>query len=176
MVESPDFAPRRYSPNSRGSVKHSTNIQGRMHQEDNDSGREGPNDLKEFARRVFASQPFSQFLGAELVACQPGEVALSLPIQEHLMQQHGFVHGGVISYLADNALTFAGGLALGGNALTSEFKINYVRPARGTRLIAQAKTRSCGKRQAVCQCEVFACDEDRELLCALAQGTIVAAS
>jgi len=26
-------------------------------------------------------------------------------------------------------ITFAGGLALGGNALTSEFKINYLKPA-----------------------------------------------
>ena len=33
-----------------------------------------------------------------------------------------------MSYLADNALTYAGGTALGSNALTLEFKINYVRP------------------------------------------------
>jgi acyl-coenzyme A thioesterase PaaI-like protein len=27
---------------------------------------------------------------------------LSIPVVDHLKQQHGFVHGGVISYLANN--------------------------------------------------------------------------
>jgi acyl-coenzyme A thioesterase PaaI-like protein len=27
---------------------------------------------------------------------------LSIPVVDHLKQQHGFVHGGAISYLADN--------------------------------------------------------------------------
>lgn len=147
-----------------------------MRQDDKDTDRPGANDLQAFARRVFAAQPFSQFLGAELAACGPGTAELNLPVEEHLTQQHGFVHGGVISYLADNALTFAGGLALGGNALTSEFKINYLRPARGTQLIARAEARSRGRRQVVCQCEVFAIEEGKETLCALAQGTVVAAS
>ncbi len=97
-------------------------------------------------------------------------------VQDHHKQQHGFVHGGAISYLADNAITFAGGLALGGNALTVEFKINYIRPAIGTRLVAQAQARSTGKRLAVCQCEVYAIDGESQKLCALAQGTVVPAT
>ncbi len=127
--------------------------------------------LEEFARGIFLSQPFSQYLGAELVNVGDGSADISLIIREHHTQQHGFVHGGVISYLADNALTFAGGLALGGDALTSEFKINFIRPARGDTLLANAWTISKGKRQAVCQCKVV-CDE---MLVAIAQGTIVAA-
>jgi len=127
--------------------------------------------VEELARRVFLSQPFSQYLGAELVAVGDGNANISLIIREHHTQQHGFVHGGVISYLADNALTFAGGLALGGDALTSEFKINFVRPAKGRILFANAWTLSKGKRQAVCQCKIV-CDA---ILVAVAQGTIVAA-
>ncbi|GGB07257.1 hypothetical protein GCM10011491_39200 [Brucella endophytica] len=65
---------------------------------------------------------------------------------------------------------------MGGNALTSEFKINYLKPARGTELIARANTKSSGKRQAVCQCEIFAVVEGHETLCALAQGTVVGAA
>ncbi|CAM3217263.1 PaaI family thioesterase [Corallococcus sp. ZKHCc1 1396] len=132
-------------------------------------------DLQEFARQVFASQPFSQFLGAQLASCGPGTAELRLPVVDQLKQQHGFVHGGVLSYLADNAITFAGGLALGGNALTSEYKINYVRPAQGTLLIARAQAKSAGKRQAVCQCEIFAVQDGEEKLCAVALGTVVAA-
>ncbi len=127
--------------------------------------------LEQFAREVFLNQPFSQYLGAELVNVGDGSADISLVIREIHTQQHGFVHGGVISYLADNALTFAGGLALGGDALTSEFKINFVRPAKGGTLLANASTLSKGKRQAVCQCKVV-CDE---MLVAIAQGTIVKA-
>ena len=133
------------------------------------------NDLHAFAKQIFAAQRFSQYLGAQLTDTGPGSVEMSLPIVDHLKQQHGFVHGGVVSYLADNSITFAGGLALGGNALTSEFKINYLKPALGTLLVARAKAKSVGKRQAVCQCEIFAIEDEREKLCAIAQGTVVAA-
>ncbi|KZZ30401.1 phenylacetic acid degradation protein, partial [Alcanivorax sp. HI0083] len=84
---------------------------------------------------------------------------------------HGFVHGGVVSYLADNALTYAGGSVLG-DSVTSEYKINYLRPALGERLTARATVLSSGKRQAVCQCEVIALNNGEERLVAVAQGTI----
>ncbi|QOL48182.1 PaaI family thioesterase [Massilia litorea] len=132
--------------------------------------------LSAFAHQVFESQAFSQFIGAELTQVGSDHAELSLRIADHHKQQHGFVHGGVLSYLADNAITFAGGLALGGNALTSEFKINYIKPAKGSHLLARARARSAGKRQAVCQCEIFVVVEGVETLCALAQGTVVAAA
>lgn len=129
----------------------------------------------EMAKRVFAAQPFTVFLGAELIEAGAGFATIALPLRDNLKQQHGFAHGGVVSYLADNALTFAGGLALGGDALTSEFKINYVKPAGGDRLIAKATARSAGKSQSVCQCDIFFADGDgNPTLCAMAQGTIVA--
>jgi uncharacterized protein (TIGR00369 family) len=133
-------------------------------------------DLQAFAQHVFESQPFSLFIGAQLTKCGPGMAEMSLPIVDHVKQQQGFVHGGVISYLADNSITFAGGLALGGNALTSEFKINYLRPAIGSLLIARALAKGSGKRQAVCQCEIYAVNNGEEKLCAIAQGTVVPAS
>jgi uncharacterized protein (TIGR00369 family) len=130
-------------------------------------------DMQELARQILASQPFSRFMGAELTHAGPQDAEISLPIVEHLKQQHGFVHGGAISYLADNAITFAGGLALGSDALTSEFKINYVRPAVGSRLVARASAKAAGRRQAVCQCDIYAIDDGKESLCAVAQGTVV---
>lgn len=133
-------------------------------------------EMQKFAREVFESQPFSLFIGAELTAASNDSAELTLSIKDHHKQQHGFVHGGVISYLADNAMTFAGGLALGGNALTAEFKINYIRPGKGERLVARAHARSAGKRLAVCQCEIYAVDSGVEKLCALAQGSVVPAN
>jgi uncharacterized protein (TIGR00369 family) len=126
-------------------------------------------------RDILAKQPFSILLGAQLNALEPGRCELQVTVAEHLKQQHGFVHGGVLSYLADNALTYAGGTALRVPVLTGEFKINYVRPAVGDRLVARAEAVHVGKTQAVCRCEVFAVSAVGEKLCALAQGTIVAA-
>ena len=128
--------------------------------------------MLEWGRRVLAQQPFSVLLGAELAAFAAGSAELHVPITEKLKQQHGFLHGGVLSYAADNALTYAGGSVLGPGVVTSEFKINYVRPATGERLIARASVVHAGKSQAVCRCEVFTVDRNVEKLCAVAQGTI----
>ena len=101
-------------------------------------------------RRILASQPFSVLLGAELLHLADGNAELRIPIRDELKQQHGFVHGGVIGYAADNALTFAGGSVLGADVVTSEFKINYLRQAQGDSLVARATAIHCGRTQAVC--------------------------
>jgi uncharacterized protein (TIGR00369 family) len=129
-------------------------------------------ELIERGRDVLSQQPFSVLLGAALDVLEPGRVEISLPVRRELLQQHGFVHGGVISYLADNALTYAGG-SLFGDAVTSEFKINYLRPAVGNgRLLAVATVMGAGKTQAVCRCDVFVVNGEERKLCAAAQGTI----
>jgi uncharacterized protein (TIGR00369 family) len=124
-------------------------------------------------REILAKQPFSVLLGAELAALSPGKADLQLTLKPEHLQQNGFAHGGIVSYLADNALTYAGGTAMQVPVVTSEFKINYVRPAVGERLVARASAEAVSKTQAVCRCEVFAVKDGAEKLCALAQGTIV---
>lgn len=124
-------------------------------------------------QQVLDSQPFSQLLGTQLIAFDDETVALRLPMRDELKQQNGFAHGGVLSYLADNALTFAGGTKLGVAVLTAEYKINYLRPAVGTALIARASVIYAGKTTATCRCDVFSVSEEgEEKLCATAQGTI----
>jgi uncharacterized protein (TIGR00369 family) len=129
-------------------------------------------DMLSQGRAVLALQPFSQLLGAVLARFDADGTELRIPVGAALMQQHGFVHGGVLSYAADNALTYAGGAALGTAVVTSEYKINYVRPAIGQEIIARAMAIHAGKSQAVCRCEVFVVNDGKEALCAIAQGTI----
>jgi len=129
-------------------------------------------DLLAYGRQVLASQPFSAMVGASLDVFEPGSAQLSLPLAPHLLQQDGYVHGGVLSYLADNALTYAGGSVLG-KVLTSEFKINYLRPAKDAdRLVAVATVVGNGKSQAVCRCDIYLERGGDRKLCAAAQGTI----
>lgn len=124
-------------------------------------------------REALGQQPFSRLLGAEVAALSSGKADLQLVLKPEHLQNNGFAHGGVVSYLADNALTFAGGTAMHAPVVTSEFKINYVRPAVGERLIARAEAKAVSRSQAVCSCEVYAVKDGVEKLCALAQGTIV---
>jgi len=133
---------------------------------------EGGSVLLECGPQALAGQPFSALLGAAIDSLAPGAVQLQLQITPALTQQHGFVHGGVLSYLADNALAFAGGTAMGAPVVTSEFKINFVRPAQGDRLVVRARCTHAGRTQAVCVSEVFSVSEHGEKLCAIAQGTI----
>ena len=63
--------------------------------------------------------------------------------------------------------------ALGPAIVTSEFKINYLRPATGAdRLVAVATVVGSGKTQAVCRCDIFLERGGERKLCAAAQGTI----
>lgn len=124
------------------------------------------------ARAVLAAQPFSRLVGAEIAAYDENGITLVIPLRPEHGQQFGYVHGGVLAYAADNALTYAAALALGPNVLTGGFTITYLRPASGVRLRAEAQCTGATRRQAVCRCEIFAETEDgASVLVAVAQGT-----
>ncbi len=129
-------------------------------------------DFFERGQQVLVSQPFSRLLGTELCDLSQGYAELALRIREDFKQSYGYVHGGVVSYLADNCLTFAGATVLG-HCVTSEFKINYVMPSIGEMLVAKSTVLSFALRQAVCECKVYVVRGQESMLVAVAQGTIV---
>jgi uncharacterized protein (TIGR00369 family) len=129
--------------------------------------------LDELAREVLRGQPFALLMGTELVSIEPGKVELSMPIRSELRQQHGFVHGGVVSYLADNAITFAGGSLLGGDAVTGGVQGKLRATSDRRRMIARADAIAPGKRLVVCRCDVFVVSGGGDArLCATAVGTV----
>lgn len=130
----------------------------------------------QMAQKVLDSQPFSRLVGARITAFGDGAAALEVDIRPELQQQNGFVHGGVLSYAADNSITFAAGTTLGPAVLTGGFSIQYIRPATGRTLFARAIVVHTGRRQAVVRCDLFAAaDDGTETLCAVAQGTVLSA-
>jgi uncharacterized protein (TIGR00369 family) len=132
------------------------------------------NVLLAIGEKILSAQPFSKFLGTRIISFQPGKVVLETPIKKEYLQQNGFAHGGLISYAADNALTFAGGSVLGIDVLTLEFKINFLRPATGVSLLAIAEVIYSSKRHAACRCDIFSVAENKDKkLCAAAQGSIL---
>jgi uncharacterized protein (TIGR00369 family) len=128
----------------------------------------------QLGQSVLGRQPLGLLLGTELLEFEAGRAVLAIAVRDELLQQHGFVHGGVVSYLIDNAITFAGGSVLGENVVTAEFKVNYLQPALGQRLVATAVVESTGRRLAVCRCEVVSFGIDGAVRCAVGLGTIAA--
>jgi uncharacterized protein (TIGR00369 family) len=125
------------------------------------------------ARKALAAQPFSVLLGTRLVAFGDGAATLELDIRDELRQQYGFVHGGVLGYAADNALTFAAGSVVGARLITAGFTIDYLRPAQGDVLRAEARVVRAGRTRVVCRCDLSTVEGDgTPTLCAVAQGTI----
>lgn len=133
---------------------------------------DNPLDLA-LARKVLAAQPLSVLLGARLTAFGDGAATLELDLRDDLLQQHGFAHGGLLGYAADNALSFAAGAAVGPGVMTAGFTIDFLRPAKGETLRARARVIRAGRTRAVCRCDLTTLDADgTQTLCAVAQGTI----
>jgi uncharacterized protein (TIGR00369 family) len=124
------------------------------------------------AEKALAAQPFSVLIGARVTHFADGVAELAVPLGERLHQQHGAAHGGLLSYAADNAITFAAGSVVGDSVLTVEMKINYLRAARGEEIRARAEVVHAGSSLVVACCEITDWTGDERRLCAIAQGTI----
>lgn len=135
-----------------------------------------PEELRTVALRLLESQPFSELLGARLGRIERGVVELRLAVAPVLLRQSGFVHGGVLAYLADSAITFAAGTVLGRDVVTADLKLNFLRPARGVELVAVASVVHVGHLMAVCRCDVaVVTDDGARRTCAAAQGSALRA-
>ncbi|THF64035.1 PaaI family thioesterase [Pseudothauera nasutitermitis] len=132
-----------------------------------------------YAARVRASferQRAMELIGARLLLVEPGFVEIELPYREDITQQHGYIHGGIVGMIADNAGGFAANslVAAGASVLTVEYKLNLVAPAEGERLIARGEVIRPGRTLIVTRADVFAVKAERWNLCAVMQQTIMA--
>ena len=58
-------------------------------------------------RASFAKQKAMQTIGATIGDVHPGEVSIELPYSEHIIQQDGFIHAGIITTIVDTACGYA---------------------------------------------------------------------
>lgn len=114
-----------------------------------------------FRKRVeasFSRQTFLTLLGASLRLVEPGEVHIELPFSPRLAQQHGYLHAGVTTAIADTANGYAALTLADADAevLAVEFKINLMLPGSGPRFLARGRVLRPGRRLSVCLAEVVA--------------------
>jgi len=107
--------------------------------------------------RIFLAAPFTRHLGIHLESVVPGECRTSVVLEERHLQQDGFVHAGVQATLADTTAGAAGATLIepGQFVLSAEFKINLLRPAKGSHLTCVAKVLKAGSTLTVVESEVF---------------------
>ncbi len=125
-------------------------------------------------RQLFNQARFIQDLGIELDDLAPGRTETSLRVFPRHEQQNGYIHAGVLATLADHAAGGAAGTLVGPDeiVLTAEFKINFLRAARGVRLTCTAKVLKPGRMLIFAESEVYAHAEAAPLLVAKAMVTL----
>lgn len=132
-------------------------------------------DFQARVRNSFARQGIMGHIGAEMIEVGPGHCEIRLPYGEHVSQQHGFFHGGIVATIADSAAGYAG-LSLmptGTGVLTVEFKINLVAPADGDLLIARGSVVRPGRTLTVSRAEVSVVKAGTSRVCAILQQTLM---
>ena len=126
--------------------------------------------------RSFARQPIMKLIGARLSLVEPGVVEITLPYRADLAQQHGYLHAGVVTTIADSACGYAAFTLMpaGSNVLSVEFKVNLLRPAQGKEFVTRAEVIKAGRTLTVVRADVFGTNgsSDKELVATM-QGTMI---
>ena len=124
----------------------------------------------------FAKQTIMGLIGAELSRVEPGVVEITLPYRSDLAQQHGYLHAGIVTTIADSACGYAAYSLMPpkSEVLSVEFKVNLLRPAKGEMFLAAAEVIKSGKTLTVVRADVFGLDQSgRRELVATMLGTMM---
>jgi uncharacterized protein (TIGR00369 family) len=119
-------------------------------------------DWERKVRESFARQTAMETIGATLSALAPGRCEILLPYRRDLCQQHGYLHAGITTMIADSAGGYAAFSLMPPNAsvLTVEFKVNLMAPASGQRFVARGNVIKPGRTLLVVEADVTAEDGD----------------
>ena len=135
-----------------------------------------------FANDLQAALISQELLDREFAAVLSGVAASNhtyfIVLRPHpaISQQHGFVHGGAVSAIADSAAGYSALTLMPADTgvLTTEFKINLLAPAAGERIVARGRVVKAGRTLTLTQAEVFADTGGQEKLIALLTATLMA--
>jgi uncharacterized protein (TIGR00369 family) len=129
-------------------------------------------------RASFARQNLMTTIGARMTSVAPGKVEIDLRFRDDLTQQHGFLHGGLVAAIADSACGYSALTLMpeGTAVLTVEYKVNFLSPATGDRLVARGRVTKPGRTVTVCVGDVFSVKDQKEKLVATMLTTPITVS
>jgi uncharacterized protein (TIGR00369 family) len=125
-------------------------------------------------RRSFEGLTLMRTVGARLHHVAPGEVEIDLPFRDDLAQHHGYVAGAVLTAIGDVACGYAAMTLMpsGASVLTVEYKVNFLSPAQGERMLARGRVIRPGRTVTVCGGDVLAVRAGEERLVATMLATM----
>ena len=131
--------------------------------------------MKERIEQSFARQKLMNAYEAQILITQQGSVAVRVPAKDFLLRTSGIFHGGVIAAVADTAAGYAAVSCepVDASFLTVEFKINFLKKARGDWLEAKATIIKNGRTLTVVSVDVFVKLENAEKKVAAALVTLI---
>lgn len=99
------------------------------------------------SREIFERQSFMRLIGARIVSLSPGACDLELPHRGDLCQQNVYLHGGVVTAIADTSCGIASSTLMTAAAgiLSVEFKYNMIAPAAGETFRAHGRVVRSGR-------------------------------
>jgi uncharacterized protein (TIGR00369 family) len=115
-----------------------------------------------------------RLLGAKVVEVGEGTCVIEVPFSDEVTQQERYFHGAVIGAVGDNAGGYAA-LTLAPpdrEVLTVEYKVNFLAPAFGEKLVARGEVVTAGRRLFVCKADVSAVGGGGEQVCATLLQTV----
>jgi uncharacterized protein (TIGR00369 family) len=142
-------------------------------------GRDMKSDLPE-ERVAFLAEDycrgFIKYCQFEPEVIRKGYFQSRVNIQDHHRQQDGFIHAGVMATMADHTAGYAAFTTVTEDyqILTIEFKVNFLRPAYGHRLVCRSRVIREGSQIIISESEVFDQREGGEILAAKALVTLMA--
>ena len=124
--------------------------------------------MLENARRMIAGElpppPMGTLIGMRLIAIEPGRATFEIDADHRHHNPMGTLHGGILCDIADGALAmaWASELVEGETFTTLELKINFLRPVRSARLVAEGTIVQQGRSAGMAECAVT--DENGRLI------------
>lgn len=118
-------------------------------------------------RKALEKQYFMKLIGFDITKIEPGYIEGELVIEEKHMQQHDFLHGGLMASCLDIVMGFSAFTLLPINkaVVTADINISYYNPGFGTKLIAKGWVDKPGSRLYFCEGEICVVnDSGKELL------------
>ena len=98
----------------------------------------------EIFHKMYEQDPFSRWLGIELVSIDPGGCSLRMRVRAEMLNGFGVAHGGITFSLADSAFAFACN-SRGRHTVSIHCTVEHVAPVfEGDELIAVAMEEHLG--------------------------------
>lgn len=126
-------------------------------------------DFESAVRESFDRLALMSTIGATLERVSAGEVDIVLPFRDDLTQHHGFMAAAALTAVADVACGYAAMTLMprGSSVLTIEYKVNFLAPAQGSRMVARGRVIRPGRSVTVCAGDVVAIDRGEKLVATL---------